>query len=768
MASLPQQESPAPRPAGAAAPPRLKDSRPWVKRADKISRVVITTGGVGIILAVLLILVLILTESVPLWKKAQGARESFFKFATAASDPVLLAFPDPYRETYVVLRSTGIFQQVDRKTAKVLNVTRVPGTEGWRVTFARRIAGRDLMALGLEDGRISIVEGRVRVDFSPRGRIVDFSSSPVSQLQMLPEGRPVRIAAAAPASEGTVLLASSGESDLYFAFLPSPGEESDFPAAEKDAPPGEPTDLSPALAGAKVTSLAISEDGDEAVVGTDRGDFIPISMNASGQTTVEDSLAADPSEPTALTAAAFLLGGSSVVLGDAKGRVSSWFRVRTPDNPNLRVYRKIHVFEPMPSGIRAIGISTRNKGFVTADAKGALWLRHNTSEQTLLKFAGTGEAAVDAGVAPQADGIFGLSEDGVLASYAVRNPHPETTLKTLFGKVWYEGYDQPEFAWQSTGGTDDFESKFSLTPLIYGTLKATFYALIFAVPIAIAAALYASLFAHAVVRQFVKPVVEIMAALPSVVIGFIAGLWIAPRVERTTVGTLLLLPVVAAVVMACALALKALPRTLRARLRPATEILLLFVIVVGAVWLAYRLGPVVERTGFGGDFKAWLFANFQERYDPRNSLIIGFAMGFAVIPIIFTISEDAFSNVPRHLSAASLALGASRWQTAVRVVVPTASPGVFSAVMIGFGRAVGETMIVLMATGNTPIMDWSLFNGMRTLSANIAVEIPEAPFGGTLYRTLFFASAILFVMTFCVNTAAEIVRQRLRKKYEVL
>ena len=116
-------------------------------------------------------------------------------------------------------------------------------------------------------------------------------------------------------------------------------------------------------------------------------------------------------------------------------------------------------------------------------------------------------------------------------------------------------------------------------------------------------------------------------------------------------------------------------------------------------------------------------------------------MGFAVIPIIFTIAEDAFSSVPQHLTAASLALGASRWQTATRVVLPTASPGIFSAVMVGFGRAVGETMIVLMATGNTPVMDWSPFNGFRTLSANIAVEIPEAPYGGTLYRMLFLAGA---------------------------
>ena len=113
-------------------------------------------------------------------------------------------------------------------------------------------------------------------------------------------------------------------------------------------------------------------------------------------------------------------------------------------------------------------------------------------------------------------------------------------------------------------------------------------------------------------------------------------------------------------------------------------------------------------------------------------------------------------------------MGASRWQTVTRVVLPTASPGIFAAVMVGFGRAVGETMIVLMATGNTPIMDLSPFNGFRTLSANIAVEIPEAPAGGTLYRTIFLAALLLFALTFAVNTVAELVRQRLARKYSSL
>jgi phosphate transport system permease protein len=140
-------------------------------------------------------------------------------------------------------------------------------------------------------------------------------------------------------------------------------------------------------------------------------------------------------------------------------------------------------------------------------------------------------------------------------------------------------------------------------------------------------------------------------------------------------------------------------------------------------------------------------------------------MGFAVIPIIFTICEDALSSVPQHLTSASLALGATKWQTSIRVVLPTASPGIFSAIMIGLGRAVGETMIVLMATGNTPILSFSPFNGFRTLSANIAVEIPEAPYHGTLYRVLFVSAVLLFLLTFLVNTVAEVVRQRLRKKY---
>ncbi|MFV2058449.1 MAG: ABC transporter permease subunit, partial [Thiohalomonadales bacterium] len=195
---------------------------------------------------------------------------------------------------------------------------------------------------------------------------------------------------------------------------------------------------------------------------------------------------------------------------------------------------------------------------------------------------------------------------------------------------------------------------------------------------------------------------------------------------------------------------------------------LLIPVVLLLAALSLSLSPVLEATFFGGDMPHWLNAELGIGFDQRNAMVVGLAMGFAIIPTIFSITEDAVFSVPKHLSYGSLALGATSWQTLVRVVILTASPGIFSAVMIGMGRAVGETMIVLMATGNTPLMDFSIFQGMRTLSANIAVEVPESEVGSSHYRVLFLAALILFSFTFVFNTLAEIVRQRLRTKYSSL
>ena len=142
-------------------------------------------------------------------------------------------------------------------------------------------------------------------------------------------------------------------------------------------------------------------------------------------------------------------------------------------------------------------------------------------------------------VSPKADSFLALTTKGVDGLHARRAAPRDLASRALFGKLLYEGYDTPEYVWQSSGGTDDFESKLSLVPLVFGTLKGTFYAMLFAVPIALAAALYTSVFATPRVKRFVKPIVEIMAALPSVVLGFLAGLWLAPLIQKATLSTLL-------------------------------------------------------------------------------------------------------------------------------------------------------------------------------------------------------------------------------------
>jgi phosphate transport system permease protein len=410
--------------------------------------------------------------------------------------------------------------------------------------------------------------------------------------------------------------------------------------------------------------------------------------------------------------------------------------------------------------------SGRNKSLVSLDKGGAIRIDHTTSERTLVEVKQSASAVQQVALSPQGTALAMLEAPGTLTVWKLIIPHPEISLGTLFGKVWYEGYDKPEYAWQSSASNDDFEPKLSMVPLIFGTIKATAFAMLFAIPLALCGALYTSQFMAPALKSRVKPAVEIMAAIPSVVVGFLAGLWLAPLVDSsilTLFFTFILVPVLVFISMLFWRMIA--PSSPLGHFTRGKEFIALVPLVLLGIYVSWLLAGMAEATLFGGDFKQWLFSVLGVRYDQRNSMIIAIALGFAVIPIIFTIAEDAISNVPRNLTAASLALGASRWQTAWRVVLPSALPGVFSAVMIGFGRAIGETMIVLMATGNTPILSWSIFNGMRSLSANIAVEIPEAPLDGSLYRVLFLSAVLLFIFTFIINTVAEALRQRFRKKY---
>jgi phosphate transport system permease protein len=248
----------------------------------------------------------------------------------------------------------------------------------------------------------------------------------------------------------------------------------------------------------------------------------------------------------------------------------------------------------------------------------------------------------------------------------------------------WNDYSKPEYIWQPVGQIQ----KYNIIPLLVGTLKITLIGLLFAVPLAVGAAIYVSQLARPRVREIVKPTIELLSGIPSVVVGFFALLVMATVLQKM----------------------------------------------------------------FG----------YQTRL---NAFVAGVALGFAVIPIIFSIAEDALTSVPRSYTQAALALGASRWQTAWQIVLPAALPGVFAATVLGFGRAIGETMIVLMVC-SASVMSWSIFDSARSITATIAAEMAEAVSGGPHYRILFMLGALLFAATFVSNMIGEVVITRFKNRLE--
>lgn len=462
----------------------------------------------------------------------------------------------------------------------------------------------------------------------------------------------------------------------------------------------------------------------------------------------------------------FLTGDISLLIGDTRGRISQWFPVR--DDNGINVLTPIRSFDLKNSAIGAISTEYFRKGFIAADNNGEIGIYHTTAQRDILTTQVTTTSIRHMAISPRASALLVEDDSGNITFLSIDNEHPEISWSSLWGKVWYESYEEPDYIWQSSSASDDFEPKFSLTPIAFGTAKAAFYAMLFAMPLAIFGAIYTAYFMTPKMRSTVKPTIEIMEALPTVILGFLAGLWLAPLMEANLASIFLLLLFLPLSVVVFAFGWSHLPTSIRNVIPDGWQAAILIPVILFAGWLAFALSPFWEALFFGGDMRTWLDHEMGIDFDQRNAMVVGVAMGFAVIPTIFSITEDAVFGVPRHLTSGSLALGATQWQTLVRVVLLTASPGIFSAVMIGFGRAVGETMIVLMATGNTPLMDLNIFQGMRTLSANIAVEMPEAEVASTHYRVLFLAALVLFAFTFMFNTVAEVVRQRLRKKYSSL
>lgn len=732
---------------------------------DKTAHWGITLGGAVVIFVILALFIFIFLEVFPLLKGVRVTEEST---CSLSGNTVLIGL-DEYQEIAYALYEDGNVDFISLSDGKLIKKHVIKEVRGSVITAVCEDKGR--IVIGTNDGRIFTLNIGFSVFFEDEERIIRpeisdedlfFTDEGKKEIQYITSKNDEEATVTVFYTEGgSIILKSTEIVEKLFGEKEKNEIITDISAILEKLTPDKPTEQKNKL---QITSMVIDYFMENLYIGTGHGNIIHINVKDMDNPFLDEMVKASDGTITSLR---FLLGDVSLVAGDQKGGVNTWMQVRDDTTTSGWALKKVHTVDSHMSGIISIASSVRNKCFVTAASDGTIELKHATSEQTLLSLK-TNSIPAAIAYSPKANGILVADSTGNLTHWRISNPHPETTLKTLFGKVWYEGYEEPEYVWQSTGGTDDFEPKFSLVPLIFGTIKGTIYALIIAIPIGILSALYTSQFLHNSLKKIIKPSIEFMAALPSVILGFLAGLWLAPLMDKIF-PAIIIMPFFLLIFIAVGFCVwRCVPGNIRGKYNYGIETLFLIPFVILSIMLSIYLGGIFESFAFNGDYRQWLLEVLGLQYDQRNAVVVGFAMGFAVLPIIFTISEDAMSNVPNNLTSASLALGAVPWQTAVRIVLPIASPAIFSAVMLGFGRAVGETMIVLMATGNTPIMDWNLFNGFRALAANIAVEIPEAPFGGTLYRVLFLAALLLFTITFIVNTFAELIRQKMKKKYSSL
>lgn len=723
---------------------------------DKLAKYGVTTGGALVLVALLLIFFYLLYVVKPIFNGASMEPATSFTLPVAGKTAWLgmeeqneigYRFSDKGQVNFFALQGDDKI-----KVGQSLGQAQVAGDISTATTPA---PGQKLIAYGFADGKALVVQPAFKVSYPNDVRVIEpslqypFGEEPVvidpqgKALQLMVfEATKDKMATAAVTEDGRgVMTVMNGEENFISGEIEWSSENYTIPSL--------PRHVDQMLLTPNLRILFVREGNRLSVY--DIHNLSEISLRN----------VLEINAPNAnVTRVQLLSGASSLLVGNDNGVISQWFEVA---KDGKRQFTQIRDFK----GDGAVDLLTPEhfrKGFISADKDGIISFFHATGETKLLTETVEGGELSALAISPRHNLLL-MQQGNTFKLFSVENEHPEVTWSALWQQVWYEGYPEPQYVWQSTSASNDFEAKLSLVPLVFGTLKASFYAMVFAVPLGVAGAIYTAYFMSAGLRKYVKPTVEIMAALPTVILGFLAGLWLAPIIEGALPGVILLLILLPMGMLLTALLWNYLPERGKSWLPEGWHAILLIPVLLLIGWGAFALSPLIENAFMHGDSRIWLTHEMGIKFDQRNSLVVGIAMGFAVIPTIFSIAEDAVFSVPKHLTQGSLALGATPWQTLSRVVILTASPGIFSAVMMGLGRAVGETMIVLMATGNTPIMDFSMFQGLRTLAANIAVEMPESEVGSSHYRVLFLAAFVLFVFTFLFNTLAEFVRQRLREKY---
>ena len=685
---------------------------------DRLARYIVFIGGLGVIAALLLIFVYLASEVAPLFAGAHVEERKTFAVPGDQTKTLYLA-AEEQGEVGMRTAASGQVTFFDLHSGAAGKSEQLPLGEHQLLSVSTLAAERGLLAGPLEDGSVLVFSHDYKITYPNDKRLITPGLSyPKGEAPLSFVTGPVSSFAAREEGDSLMLVGGDTTGAVHLkVFAKETSLFGDSTLTESPVqtftPPVKPDVLllEPLLNWLFVIDRDAGKIAFYRLKGGDAPELVEVKETGAK-----------------ISEARYLAGGISIVVAQADGKVTQWFPARRGEGEwYLARVREFKVRGGSP--VTAIGPELRRRGFAVGDQSGQVSMFYATSGSRTHEEKISSQPIERIAFNPRARVMLALSADGQLRVNEVHNEHPEVSLSSLWGRVWYESYDEPKFLYQSSSATSDFEPKFSLTPLALGTIKGAFYAMIFAIPLAVLGAIFTANFMSPEMRQVVKPAVEVLAALPSVILGFLAGLWLAPFVETNLPGvflTLLLLPLS---IPLFGYLWTRMPRELRLRVPAGWEAAMLIPVIAFVVWACFFVAHPIEAFFFGGNMQSWMDHTLGISYIQRNSLVVGIAMGVAVIPVIFSIAEDAIFSVPKHLSLGSLALGATPWQTLIGVVLPTASPGIFSAVMIGLGRAVGETMIVLMATGNTAVMDFSLFSGMRTLAANVAVEMPESEVG---------------------------------------
>lgn len=755
-------------------PERFRVSRATLM-FDRLMTGLIMIGGVSIIVAVFFIFVFIAFKITPLFRAAQV--EEVRTLVIPDKDVLSFGISESRDLIYLLTQDGSLyFVPKDENDPRGIFTVDKPLPDDFELLSFYHDKLRDRLVLTSTDGRVQIKELSFRSDFTTDSErpVTRPEINSLPMIQLGSDQSPI-FNAVFSAGSRTRLVAGMQRLDEKTTLRVAVLTQRRTPFGMGPLQIGAQSELTDLLRGEPKQILATGT-GDGLVVAYGDGTVDFFRINDSAEVTLVQSF--DPLESGSPTAAfdrmEFVLGDQTIIFFDTSGYHVAWNLAFIPELSG-RFFIPSKTFPDLPGALQSFSASRSNKTFlVTSDnfARLSLMTTMATRWQAEMPFE-----IRQALIAPRYDALYFLDKKGNIHFSDMVDDHPITGMTAFFARIQYEGRPGKIWDWQSDGDAD-FERKLSMVPLMIGTLKGTIYAMFIAVPIALLSAVYVSQFLRPSLKKVVKPTMEIMASLPSVILGFFAGMWLSPIISNAVPSVMLAVIGVFVGAVITGLIWTRLPNHIRLRVPAGWEFALVFVPAMFVAWLGWQFGQVVEQWMFVqydddlqrnvGSFRMWVVNVLGWDFETRNALVVGFAMGFAVIPIIFTISEDSMSNVPNAFRSGSLALGASRWQTAIRIVLPTAAAGIFSALMIGFGRAIGETMIMVMATGNAVVQDFNPFTGMRTLSANIAVEISEAEQNGTLYRTLFLCAFILFTFTFTLNTFAELLRQWLRKRYRAV